>query len=236
MAGQWVIGNWKQNGSREMLATFLPEIARAGLGNRVYLSVPFPYLDLTLQQLQEAEIKVGSQDVSQYDGGPYTGEISAKMIADIGAQFTLIGHSERRHYFAESDEVVARKVKCALAAGLVVIFCVGENLIVRQNGRAIEYVLNQLKVLQDFDLQNIFVAYEPVWAIGSGLSATNEEIGVMHQTIKAHMGPTIPILYGGSVNAANAKSILEVKGVDGVLVGGASLKPDEFIEISRFAN
>lgn len=236
MAVQWVIGNWKQNGNRQLLTAFLPRIAKAGLGSHVGLSVPFPYLDLAFQGLQDSEIQIGAQDVSQYEGGAYTGEISAGMVADVGGRFTLIGHSERRHYFGESGDVLSRKVEHAMAAGLSVIFCVGENVAVRQNGHAVEYVLDQLKILQKVDLQNLFVAYEPVWAIGSGLSASNEEIAVMHQAIKVHMGNTTPVLYGGSVNASNAQMILAVEGVDGLLVGGASLKADEFIQIGQCAN
>lgn len=236
MTGQWVVGNWKQNGDRQMLAAFLPQIAQAGLGSMICLAVPFSYLDLTFQLLQGSQIKVGAQDVSRYDGGSYTGEVSAKMIADVGSQFTLIGHSERRHYFAESNEVLRCKVECAIATNLTVIFCVGEDVAVRQSGRAVEYVLDQLEVMRKFDLQKFLVAYEPVWAIGSGLSATSDEIRVMHQAIKAHIGQAVPVLYGGSVNSSNAQTILSVQGVDGLLVGGASLKANEFIEISRCAN
>lgn len=236
MAAQSIIGNWKLNGNRSMINEVLRELLDAKLGAHVALCLPFTYLDQACQLLRDSAIKVGSQDVSRYQEGAYTGEVSASMVKDMGCSLTLIGHSERRAYFAEISDVLQYKVTQALASDLKVVFCVGENLAVRQSGRAVEYVLNELDVLRAIDPSKFVVAYEPVWAIGTGASATLEEIGVMHQAIKASLGEEVSVLYGGSVKANNAKSILSVSGVDGLLVGGASLNAKEFIAISNSGN
>lgn len=236
MAAQSVIGNWKLNGNRTMVNEALRELMDAKLGAHVSVCVPFVYLDLACKLLKDSAIQVGSQDVSRYQEGAYTGEVSANMLKDIGCALTLIGHSERRTYFAETNDVLQYKITQAIAAGLKVVFCVGENLAVRQSGRAVEYVLNELDILRAMDPSKFVVAYEPVWAIGTGASATLEEIGVMHQDIKAFFNDEVKVLYGGSVKAENAHAILSVLGVDGLLVGGASLNAKEFIAISNSGN
>ena len=230
---QLVIGNWKLNGSRQMVHDVLLKVAKAGVGDNVAVCVPFPYLNLARQTVNESQMRIGAQDVSQFEAGAYTGEVSAHMVAEVGGQLTLIGHSERRRYFAESADVLKNKVAQANKAGLSIIFCVGEDLAVRQSGQALKYVLDQLTILQDMTLKNFAIAYEPVWAIGTGLTATLDEIGKMHLAIKENIGKAVPVLYGGSVNSANATDILAVDEVDGLLVGGASLKADEFIAICR---
>lgn len=228
---QLVIGNWKLNGSRQMVNEVLTQVATAGFGNSVAVCIPFPYLDLARQAVKGSQVQVGAQDVSQFEAGAYTGEVSAQMVAEMGGQLTLIGHSERRTYFAESADVLKSKVTQAIKAGLLIVFCVGEDLKIRQSGRALEYVLSELANLRDIKLERVAIAYEPVWAIGTGLTASLEEISEMHLAIKEYLGGTIPVLYGGSVKPANAADILAVEGVDGLLVGGASLKADEFIAI-----
>jgi triosephosphate isomerase len=229
---QWVIGNWKLNGNRQMVNEVLTPLAKAGLGKHVAVCVPFPYIDLACQAVKGSEVQIGAQDVSQFKAGAYTGEVAAHMVAELGGQLTLIGHSERRTYFTESADLLKAKAVQALEAGLSVVFCVGENLPVRQSGQALEYVLSELASLQEIK-QRLAIAYEPVWAIGTGLTASLDEIGEMHIAIKEYMGETVPVLYGGSVNATNAAAILAVEGVDGLLVGGAALKADEFIAIGR---
>lgn len=235
MMTQRVIGNWKLNGSRQMVSSVLTEIVKAGFGDNVAVCVPFPYLELADQIVKGSSIQIGAQDVSQYHAGAYTGEVAAHMVREMGGQLTLIGHSERRAYFAETPSTLEMKVEQASDAGLFIVFCVGEDLGVRQRGQAVEYVLDQLTMMQALNPDSFAVAYEPVWAIGTGLTATAEQISAMHNAIKEYMGQTVSVLYGGSVKAANAADILAIDGVDGLLVGGASLQTDEFIAIGRCA-
>lgn len=232
---QLAIGNWKLNGSRQMIAGELTKIAEAGLDKNVGVCVPFPYLDMARLQTEGCQIQIGSQDVSRFGVGAYTGEVSARMVADVGGVFTLIGHSERRSYFSESGDILKDKVEQAVAAGLYVIFCVGGDMTVRQSRGAVEHVLDELACLREFKKECFAVAYEPAWAIGTGLTASADEIRAMHLAVKEYIGQSVPVLYGGSVKAANAAEILAIEGVDGVLVGGASLKADEFIAIGRCA-
>lgn len=228
-----ILGNWKMHGSTEDLWAW-QDAFKAPAGVSCGLFLPF-----TLLHSQPVNFFTGAQDVSVHEGkGAFTGEISADMIKHTGAKMTLAGHSERRHVMGESDAVVKRKAENALRAGLTVVLCVGEPLDIREAGTQNEYVEAQLKASfpEGGTADNVIIAYEPVWAIGTGKVASLEEIGAMHEFIK-RVAPrqNMAILYGGSVKADNARAILSINNVDGVLVGGASLKPDEFQTIGEAA-
>ena len=238
----WIIGNWKMNGRRSSTAAFAQAWAAQRLPENVCtgIAAPLPYL-LDLKQAAPA-LPVGAQDVSRFDkDGAFTGETSAAMLADLGAQFVLLGHSERRQYFGENNETLSAKLDNALAAGLTPILCVGETLAQRQAAQEQAVVAEQLSVLRGKVMPHIAVAYEPVWAIGTGQVASPEQIADMHAFIYAELlsftnkSANIRALYGGSVNAQNAQTILNLPNVDGALVGGASLQTDSFAAIVQAA-
>ena len=238
----WIIGNWKMNGRRSSIAAFARAWAAQRLPENVStgIAVPLPYL-LDLKQAAPA-LPVGAQDVSRFDkDGAFTGETSAAMLADLGTQFVLLGHSERRQYFGENNETLSAKLDNALAAGLIPILCVGETLAQRQAAQEQAVVADQLSVLRGKAMPHIAVAYEPVWAIGTGQVASAEQIADMHAFIYAELlsftnkSANIRALYGGSVNAQNAQTILTLPNVDGALVGGASLQADSFAAIVQAA-
>ncbi|MBA4500771.1 triose-phosphate isomerase [Marinobacterium marinum] len=246
-----VIGNWKMNGLQDRNAELLTEVA-SGVAGDAFASVdigvcpPFIYLQSVVQQLTGTMIATGAQNMSQHAGGAYTGEISAEMLADIGCSLVVLGHSERRSLFAETDVDVAEKVQAALAAGLIPVVCVGETLEQREAGRAVEVVSQQLlQAIAGLDvtmLERIVVAYEPVWAIGTGLTASPEQAQEIHQALRAALSSLsidaaeqMRIVYGGSVNAANADALFAQPDIDGGLIGGASLKAEDFIAICRAA-
>ena len=238
----WIIGNWKMNGRRSSTAAFAQAWAAQRLPENVStgIAAPLPYL-IDLKQAAPA-LPVGAQDVSRFDkDGAFTGETSAAMLADLGAQFVLLGHSERRQYFGENNETLSAKLDNALAAGLIPILCVGETLAQRQAAQEQAVVVEQLSVLRGKAMPHIAVAYEPVWAIGTGQVASAEQIADMHAFIYAELlsftnkSANIRALYGGSVNAQNAQTILTLPNVDGALVGGASLQADSFAAIVQAA-
>ncbi len=238
----WIIGNWKMNGRRSSTAAFAQAWAEQRLPENVStgIAAPLPYL-IDLKQAAPA-LPVGAQDVSRFDkDGAFTGETSAAMLADLGAQFVLLGHSERRQYFGENNETLSAKLDNALAAGLTPILCVGETLAQRQAAQEQAIVAEQLSVLCGKTMPHIAVAYEPVWAIGTGQVASAEQIAAMHAFIYAELlsfankSANIRALYGGSVNAQNAQTILTLPNVDGALVGGASLQTDSFAAIVQAA-
>ena len=238
----WIIGNWKMNGRRSSTAAFAQAWAAQRLPENVCtgIAAPLPYL-LDLKQAAPA-LPVGAQDVSRFDkDGAFTGETSAAMLADLGAQFVLLGHSERRQYFGENNETLSVKLDNALAAGLTPILCVGETLAQRQAAQEQAVVAEQLSVLRGKAMPHIAIAYEPVWAIGTGQVASAEQIAAMHAFIYAELlsfankSANIRALYGGSVNAQNAQTILNLPNVDGALVGGASLQTDSFAAIVQAA-
>ena len=238
----WIIGNWKMNGRRSSTAAFAQAWAAQRLPENVStgIAAPLPYL-LDLKQAAPA-LPVGAQDVSHFDkDGAFTGETSAAMLADLGTQFVLLGHSERRQYFGENNETLSAKLNNALAAGLIPILCVGETLAQRQAAQEQAVVADQLSVLRGKAMPHIAVAYEPVWAIGTGQVASAEQIADMHAFIYAELlsftnkSANIRALYGGSVNAQNAQTILTLPNVDGALVGGASLQADSFAAIVQAA-
>jgi triosephosphate isomerase len=219
----YIVGNWKMHKTAKEAALYieaiLPQIK--GAAAQVYLAVPFTAIAAT----QNSSIKIGAQNMSDALQGAFTGEISALMLKEAGASFCLIGHSERRHLFGEGDELILRKVKTALTQGILPILCIGEK-----EGEEMEEVLEkQLKGLSGTD--GLMVAYEPVWAIGTGKSAEIDHIQKAHRFCRKFLGKKVPILYGGSVSLENVAEIGAMEDVDGVLVGGASLNPDSFAKM-----
>lgn len=236
-----IAGNWKMNG----LASSLAEIeALKGLTGEAACDIvvcpPFTLVEKAVERARGSGIAIGAQDCHAQTSGAYTGDVSAEMLAEIGARFVILGHSERRSAYKEMDAVVAGKAAAVHGAGLVSIICVGETREERDEGRAIEVVRAQLEasIPNTATSSNTTIAYEPVWAIGTGLVPTLEQIEEMHSSIRQALekrlgedGQGVRILYGGSVKASNAKAIFGVRNVDGALVGGASLKASEFAGI-----
>ncbi|MGC1240857.1 MAG: triose-phosphate isomerase [Chryseosolibacter sp.] len=246
-----VAGNWKMNKTFEeagiLTAEVMGMVADEVKGNaRVILCVPFPYLLSIKNQLgKNTRIEVGAQNCSEHEAGAYTGEVSAAMLRSIGIPYVILGHSERRQFFNEDGKLLAKKVDIALKYGLTPIFCCGEPLDVREKNEHEKLVKQQLEEalfhLDAASLEKTIIAYEPVWAIGTGKTATAQQAQDMHAVIRRHLASkyeqsvadNISILYGGSVNAANAKELFSCADVDGGLVGGASLKSREFTEIIK---
>ena len=241
-----VIGNWKMHGSRaanaELLAGLLA--ARPFLAD-VAVCVPAVYLSETAATLASSELRWGAQDVSAHEHGAYTGEISAAMLAECGCRYTLVGHSERRALHGESDTLVALKAQAALARSVTPVVCVGETLAERDAGQTDAVVKRQLSaVIHQLThcAAEMVVAYEPVWAIGTGRTATPEQAQAVHAVLRAQLhaatghGDTMKILYGGSVKPDNAASLFSQPDIDGGLIGGASLKAADFVAICRAAH
>lgn len=223
------------NGSRALAAELVPAIAafaaQSVVRSDIVLCPPASLLSDVAARIQGSFLALGAQDCSAKSEGAYTGEVSAQMLAEIGCRYVIVGHSERREYHAETDALVAAKAAAAIASGLVPVICVGETLAQREAGKAMDVVASQLKGSTVGLAANQFLlAYEPVWAIGSGKIAQASDIEAMHQHI-ASLCAGAKILYGGSVKAASAAEIMAVAGVSGVLVGGASLKSSEFCGI-----
>jgi triosephosphate isomerase len=241
-----IAGNWKMNGSLSANAA-LVQALRQGLDAGgaaacdVALCVPAPYLPQLQALLAGSAIALGAQDISAHLQGAFTGEQSGAMLKDFGVRYAIVGHSERRQYHGESDDVVAAKAAAALANGITPIVCVGETLAEREAGRTEEVVKRQLAAvihLNGHCISEIVVAYEPVWAIGTGKTATPEEAQAVHAVLRAQLhhaasehAAGIKILYGGSMNAANAAALLAQADIDGGLIGGASLKAADFLQI-----
>jgi triosephosphate isomerase (TIM) len=240
-----VVGNWKMNGSAASNEALLAALKAAPLGDaEVSVCVPAVYLHDVAESLHGGAVHWGAQDCSSHDSGAYTGEISAAMLAEFGCCHVIVGHSERRALHGESDAVVAQKAAAALRHGLVPILCVGETLAEREAGHTAEVVKRQLSAVIHTLAQcvpQIVVAYEPVWAIGTGRTATPEQAQAVHALLRAqlHAATThsdeMKILYGGSVKADNADVLLAEQDIDGALVGGASLSAPGFIGIVRKA-
>lgn len=240
MARKQVVGNWKMNGSGVAVDEVLDTLQNQSFDASVSVCVPYPYLGQAVAKLKKTPIRVGAQNVSEYGDGAYTGEVSARMLKDIGCAEVIIGHSERRRYFAESDAAVAAKLARLLEVGLFAIVCVGETLAERDGDQAEAKIESQLAPLHALmargaSPERFCVAYEPIWAIGTGRAASLDQIASMHELIKRHLGASFSVLYGGSVKASNASAIMTLPGVDGVLVGGASLDAQEFADICRAA-
>jgi triosephosphate isomerase len=242
-----IAGNWKMNGSLVANEALVRAVAQ-GLGDAkctVAVCVPAPYLAQVHQLRHGTPIELGAQDVSRHDLGAYTGEVSAAMLREFGVRFAIVGHSERRQYHGEGDELVAEKVKAALAQGITPIVCVGETLADREAGRTSEVVKRQMAAVIHANghcISEIVVAYEPVWAIGTGKTATPEQAQEVHALLRAQLKAAteqcerVRILYGGSMNAGNAAALLAQPDIDGGLIGGASLKAPDFLQIIAAAS
>jgi len=242
MKKKLIAGNWKMNGSLAANEALINSLL-AGLtapGCQVALCVPSVYLAQCQALTKGTAIDLGAQDVSQQEVGAFTGEISAAMLREFGVRYVLVGHSERRQYHFETDAVVAVKAQRALACGITPIVCVGETLAEREAGRTEEVVKRQLAAVIHANghcISEIVVAYEPVWAIGTGKTASTEQAQQVHAVLRAQLkaasdqADRIHILYGGSMNAANAAQLLAQPDIDGGLVGGASLKAPDFLSI-----
>ena len=247
MKKKLIAGNWKMNGSLAGNETLVKGLL-AGLGSpacQVALCVPSVYLAQMQALLNGSAIDLGAQDVSPHEVGAYTGEISGSMLNEFGVRYLLVGHSERRQYHFETDAVVAAKTQRALACGMTPIVCVGETLAEREAGQTEEVVKRQLAAVIHTNghcISEIVVAYEPVWAIGTGKTASVEQAQQVHAVLRAQLKAATPqadrihILYGGSMNAANAAQLLAQPDIDGGLVGGASLKAADFLSIIASAH
>lgn len=226
-----VIGNWKMHKTQAEAKQFFEILLKSRLDTPVGFAVPFTLLPIVSKYARH-NLEIGAQNIHHEKQGAFTGEISAAMALDAGASFTLIGHSERRKLFFETDEIMQKKIQTALDAGLHVILCVGETLEDRDNGQTAAVLKRQLQsALVGINPEKILYAYEPVWAIGTGQVASPAMIAEAHSMIRELIGHHVKILYGGSVNGNNAAEILAIAGVDGLLVGGAALQAHTFLEI-----
>ena len=249
MRRKLVVGNWKMNGSRTSNAVLLSEIV-AGLaadGAASAVCVPAPYLAQCQAQLTGSSLAWGAQDVSAQASGAYTGEISTAMLRDFASSYVILGHSERRAYHGETDAQVAAKTVAALAAGITPIVCIGEHLDEREAGQTDAVVAKQLNVvleaIQADDVAKLVLAYEPVWAIGTGKTATPQMAQEVHQLLRGHLAAKnavaaagVQILYGGSMKPENAKELMAMPDIDGGLIGGAALKAADFLAIIHAAD
>jgi triosephosphate isomerase len=237
-----VVGNWKMHGSRDSVASLLGGLLDAPPAGETEVAVcpTFVHLSQALSLCEGSTIAVGGQDCSHMQSGAYTGEVAPAMLADLGCRWVILGHSERRQYHAESDNLVAAKLGAAVAAGIQPILCVGETREQRESGEAESVVASQLQgaLHGQPGLAGLVVAYEPVWAIGTGLTASPEQAQDMHAFIRTELGKlkgleadAVRILYGGSVKAANAAELFAKPDIDGALVGGAALQAADFLAI-----
>ena len=245
MRRKLVVGNWKMHGSLAVNAELLAGIRAAEpfLCDSA-VCVPFPYLSACVLALQGSHVALGAQDCSVHEQGAYTGEVSAAMLADVGCRYVIVGHSERRAYHGETDQQVADKAKIALARNLVPIVCVGETLAEREQGQTDAVVKRQMSAVihtLGHCISQVVVAYEPVWAIGTGKTATPEQAQAVHALLRAQLHAAsehsagMKLLYGGSVKPDNAASLFAQPDIDGALVGGAALKAADFVAICRAA-
>jgi len=245
-----VAGNWKMNGSTDSVRALVDGI-KAGIGAirtaEMAVCPPFVYIPQVAAQLAGSAISYGAQDVSDRESGAYTGEVAPDMLTDIGCKYVIVGHSERRSLYGESDGFTARKFAAARKAGLVPILCVGELLEEREQGITEQVVGRQLDAVIALEgigaLGSAVIAYEPVWAIGTGKTATPDQAQEVHAFIRgklaaldAAVAEKVQILYGGSMNPGNAAELLAMPDIDGGLIGGASLKPADFLAIGKAAN
>ncbi len=250
MQPKLIAGNWKMNGSADMTAELLTELltmCQPSDAVEWLVCPPFPYLSQAHAILKESSIKLGAQNVCQHAQGAYTGEVSAEMLSGLGCSYVIVGHSERRHGYGESNDLVAARFVKALQFGLGAILCVGETLEQREAGETESVIQSQLaaalaQVDGDF-LHQAVIAYEPVWAIGTGKTATPQEAQAVHEKIRqqlqkfdANVANSVRILYGGSVKPDNAADLFKMNDIDGALIGGASLNAEQFSAIGQLCN
>jgi triosephosphate isomerase len=243
-----IAGNWKMNMLPNEAMNFIQglEAKVKGTEHEVVLCVPYTDIFYSVLNAQDTNIKIGAQNMHWEEKGAYTGEVSAEMLKAVGVEYVIIGHSERRAYFAENDEIVNKKLKKALSVGLKPIVCVGESLEQREQGITMQIITSQtekaLEGLEAVDVEKVIIAYEPIWAIGTGKTATKEDandaVKQIREKIAEKYGQStangVIIQYGGSVKASNAKELFEMSDIDGGLVGGASLKVEEFSNIVNY--
>ena len=250
MRQKFVAGNWKMNLTLPEAQALTSEIVQmlrdeqhGPSAAQVVICPSFPLLPAVGRLLEGSTVALGAQNCHQKESGAYTGEVSAKLLQSIGCQYVILGHSERRQYFHEDDELLSQKLKVALTAGLRPIFCVGESLETREADETFDYIGKQLKDglfhLSNEEFDKVIVAYEPIWAIGTGRTATSQQAQDVHAFIReqiagaydAEAASNVAILYGGSCNAQNARELFSQPDVDGGLIGGASLKSRDFVTI-----
>lgn len=243
MRRPFLAANWKMNKTipeaLDFMHAFLPSVAGVRDAD-IVIAPPFTSLFAIAERFVGTNVSLAAQNVFYEEKGAFTGEVSPLMLKDAGCDFVITGHSERRQYFHESDEIVNRKIKLSLKHGLAVICCIGETLAERDNGKTFSVLAAQIAGgLAGVAPQNLVIAYEPVWAIGTGLTPTPDDVAAMHRFIREQLaarfgatGNDVRLLYGGSVKPANAKELLTIDNVDGALIGGASLKADEFLAIA----
>jgi triosephosphate isomerase len=241
-----VAGNWKMNASKEAVKKLIADILSGmdGVTSEVLVCAPFPYLSQVESLIADSKIMLGAQNLNINSSGAFTGEVSARMIKDFGAKHVIVGHSERRSIYGETNAIVAEKVKTSLEAGLIPLLCVGESLEQREDGKTESVVASQVNAVIGLvginAFNNIIIAYEPVWAIGTGVTASPEQAQSVHFFIRSLLGKsnevvaqTTPILYGGSMNAGNANELIACPDIDGGLIGGAALKAEDFLHICK---
>jgi triosephosphate isomerase len=246
MRSKLVVGNWKMNGGLRQNDALLADLRSGWTATplrRIAICVPFPYLWQAQAALSGSPLDWGAQNISEHASGAFTGEVAASMVAEFGSRLAIVGHSERRTLYGETDAMIANKAKAALAAGLTPIVCVGESLAEREASATESVVLRQLDAVMAVlgrAVSDAVVAYEPVWAIGTGRTATPEQAEAVHEllrrrlrTVAGEAADEMLLLYGGSVKADNAKTLFACANIDGGLVGGASLKATEFLAIAR---
>lgn len=236
-----IVANWKMNGTQEFARDLTAALAEKWFAtsspHQIVVCPPFPYLAITLNRLFGTEIACGAQDCSPHEKGAYTGDVSASMVKDLGCEYVIVGHSERRHQHQETSELVRHKAESACKAGVVPVICVGETLADREGNQTLYVLEEQLQKSIPEGEHTLAIAYEPVWAIGTGKTANSVEIEEVHTFIRSWLKENrekmahIPLLYGGSVTDQNAQEILALSNVNGVLVGGASLKAESFWKI-----
>ncbi|WP_185861201.1 triose-phosphate isomerase [Blattabacterium cuenoti] len=244
-----LVANWKMNYDFHETTSFIRNLLKVFFDRKInhdkeiILSPSFPFLHISNQILQGSSLNIAAQNIHQKNKGPYTGEISASMLKSIGIQKVILGHSERRELFFENNQILLEKIKIALKYDFNIIFCVGESLVERKNNKQFEIIKKQLEKTVFYcssdDIKFFYIAYEPIWAIGTGKTATFEQVQVMHEFIRSlflekygkNISDNIPILYGGSINDINAKNFFSQKDVDGGLIGNASLQFEKFLKI-----
>ena len=241
-----VAGNWKMNASKDSVESLVTDIlsGASDVSAEIIVCAPFPYLSQVEVLIEGSNLMLGAQNLNVNASGAFTGEVSAEMIKDFGANHVIVGHSERRSLYGETSEIVAEKTKAAIDSGLTPILCLGESLDQRESGKTESVVSEQLnKVIKMVGIEafnNIIIAYEPVWAIGTGVTATPEQAQAVHKFIRDLLASSdqdiadkTAILYGGSMNAGNAVELISCADIDGGLIGGAALKAEDFLQICK---
>ena len=241
-----VAGNWKMNASKDSVESLVTDIlsGASDVSAEIIVCAPFPYLSQVEALIEGSNLMLGAQNLNMNASGAFTGEVSAEMIKDFGANHVIVGHSERRSLYGETSEIVAEKTKAAIDSGLTPILCLGESLDQRESGKTESVVSEQLnKVIKMVGIEafnNIIIAYEPVWAIGTGMTATPEQAQAVHKFIRDLLASSsqdiadkTAILYGGSMNASNAVELISCADIDGGLIGGAALKAEDFLQICK---